>query len=264
MKKSLIIIFMIFMMICICGCEEKNEYTEIYEKDPSEFIEEGANTYNSLAEINEAIGCNIVEPSVMGKSMELYSVKDDTAIYQCLLAGCEFTIKASKNVLTAEDTLLSRDFMVNEFHYLITVPKDGAMGEDVFDYICDDVKTSIETAASSTNNSNSLLIGSYMDEISQRATAEVIDNGDGTLSFNIEWADSASETNKWNIVFTEGDILEITTCTYQKVSFDDAGVETILEESEVDGCTLKLVDNKINCGLIFNGDTLNFSFVKTS
>lgn len=262
MKKSLIIALIAIMMVCLCGCQEKNEYKEIYEKDPSEFIEEGAETYSSLDEVNQAIGSSIVAPSVMGKSMELFSVKDDTAIYQCLLAGCELSIKASKNTLTADDTFLGKNFVVGDFNYLVTVPKDGAMGEDVFDYVCDDIKTSIESYVANQNNPGSFLVGTYMDEVSERATAEVLDNGDGTLSLTIDWADSASVSNRWNVIFTYGDTLDVSTCTYQKVSFDDTGVETVLEEYIAEDFTLFIVDDKINCNLTFNGEEIRFSFAK--
>ena len=79
--------------------------------------------------------------------------------------------------------------------------------------------------------------GAYADRVSQRATMSVVQDGDGTLSFEVSWSNSAFETNEWTMsgtLSTDGTRVDYTDGKMVTTSFGEPGTEPGEEETPVD------------------------------
>lgn len=274
MKKSLIIILMIMLILCFTGCKkEENSFDGIYEKEAEDLLSDDAVVYYSLDEINEKIGCNIVEPGIMGRSMETYSIVGDTiAQYKCVLAGCEFTIRASKSQDDisgikindevpfvgddyAEDaTTKAFRFFIDDMQYVIVTVDNGDLDKDTFMIVCNEVKDLC------SNNSSSFA-GTYVDSMSQRASATVLENEDSTYTITIEYPNSSSDSIVWDINASLNDNeLSINSCSQSTVSYNEAGEAVTDNVTEVALKPFILSENGFSCTLNVPSGEIELNF----
>lgn len=288
MKKTLMSILTLLLVFSLFGCKEKSEYEELYEKDEDSFLEENAVRYGTLEEANEAIGVNLVIPEIMGKAKETYSIVDDKiAQYKCLLAGVEFSLRGAKTSLTsdisgilinekapftssteeeyAEDqTYKAVRFIINDNQYVVIAKDEAKMDKETFNVIVEQIKEAINNETS--NNTSNGIEGTYMDEVSQRATAEVSTGEDSNLVLKVEWPSSASELDRWTLTINNNnETIEILSGQHEKVNYDEEGNETSTENiSEENFGAIEYKEGKIYWTTSINDEETNLIFSKTN
>lgn len=175
--------------------------------------------YETLDEINEKIGVNLLPPSEEDVSDERFSIINDSiAQYVCNFNGTEWTFRAAE--LTDEDIsgifseynefvpgqdyiLSTNEFYMNRFfdrdkQYTIVVENpvsaDGEIfiNEDEFMDVC------MELQLIQKLHMDDPLVGDYQDTVSQRASAYV-ERFDEVYNVSVFWSDSASECTRWTM-----------------------------------------------------------------
>lgn len=177
--------------------------------------------YNSLDEINEIAGVNIVHPGVMGVTDESFSViSGKIAQYRFTLAGYDYCFRASKTLneeisgiyingglafegctsdyaITGDDTCHACRFIVDNTQYIFSVLDNGLISDNDFDSQCVEIRNTVISSVS--DDAYLKLVGSYQDIVSERATAEVKFADKNLLSITVEWASSAEEGDTWQV-----------------------------------------------------------------
>ena len=91
------------------------------------------------------------------------------------------------------------------------------------------------------------LEGSWIDEVSKRATMDVIKNSDGSYDILVSWGGGVNESAKWQIhgqYDEKSGMLSYTDGKYAIHTFDDDGKETLSDETTTEGAFL-LEDGKL-------------------
>ncbi len=86
------------------------------------------------------------------------------------------------------------------------------------------------------------LTGSWMDEVSKRASMDVTRNSDGSYDILVSWGASATEAAIWQIhgqYDEKSGMLSYTDGKYAIHTFDEDGKETLSEETTTEGSFLK-------------------------
>ena len=94
---------------------------------------------------------------------------------------------------------------------------------------------------------DSVLSGSWLDEVSQRANQDVIMYTDGSYDMTVYWGNSATETAVWEITgyFQDGAVLPYEDGYYTVRSYDENGNETITQEATTQGSFTWQEDGKL-------------------
>ena len=94
---------------------------------------------------------------------------------------------------------------------------------------------------------DSVLSGSWLDEVSQRANLDVVMYTDGSYDMTVYWGNSATETAVWEIAgyFQEGAVLPYEDGYYTVRSYDENGNETITQEATTQGSFTWQEDGKL-------------------
>lgn len=214
MKKLLIVVLALVMCLGLTACGEKGE-----DMTATVGLSNPVVSYDSLNEINEKVGVNLLKPSNCEVTNESFSViADNIAQYTCEIDGREWIFRAAH--ITEEDISGMHDehneftpnqdsvLYVNEFYldrffdgdkqYTIVsmnpISEDGdiLLDEMLFSDICMELKLIQQM------HMDDPLVGDYQDTVSQRATACVERFGD-VYNVSVNWSDSDSENHSWTM-----------------------------------------------------------------
>lgn len=207
MKRLLIVLFILLMCLSLGACSKKEEPADI----PNPMVE-----YESLKEINEKIGVNLIRPGVMGIDNEkFYIINGEIAQYDFELNGKKWTFRGANifdedisgvydidNVFVAGQgaTLYTNSYYLERFfdgdkQYTILASDAGDMLQETFMDCCMEIESIIKYHADDE------LVGDYADLVSQRASLIVERTGD-TYYLQVEWSSSADETTIWKMQAT--------------------------------------------------------------
>ncbi len=127
-----------------------------------------------------------------------------------------------------------------------------ACGKEASDTSSNTNATTTETKTERTTEDESAAIedftgefdleGSWMDEVSKRASMDVTKNSDGSYDILVSWGASATETAIWQIhgqYDEKSGMLSYTDGKYAIHTFDEDGKETLSEETTTEGSFLK-------------------------
>ncbi len=230
MKKFFAIVFsLVFICLAVTGCGKKiaTEPESETESDTQQTTENFAGmpnpmvSFNSLEEINQKTGVNLVKPGVMGVSDEAFFVVNGTlADYRFTLGGYEYTFRASKNLneeisgiyvdgklafegekadysFKTDETYKAIRFLVNNIQYVLSVADNGSIADTDYDAMAVEL---MNTIMQTTSGSEYVaLLGDYQDSYSQRATAQVALGDTNRLHIQITWGSSADDTDLWDV-----------------------------------------------------------------
>lgn len=214
MKKLFIVVLVSLFMLSLVGCEQaKDEGNANHEEDNSSVVglANPMVSYDSLDEINNKVGVEIISPAVMGKENEKYFViSNEIAEYDFDLNGNSFTIRGAlitdsdisgmydeNNTFTSgEDyTLYTNEFYLERFfdsnkQYTVVVKDPGDLSEESFMNICMELEVIMKW------HRNDPIVGDYHDTVSERANCSVERSGD-EYTILVDWSSSASELTTW-------------------------------------------------------------------
>lgn len=164
MKKMMTIMFVLCLMLC--GCTKQDEKTANAVWDAKE--------YNTIEEMNEAAGTNIVTAAITGKADESFIViSNSVAQYKFIANDESWCIRASKDVdndisgLYYDDITFEKDieatyyndevyahrFFNNDVQYVISLDvKDKDIARSHFDDVCSEFQTNITGVKSGYDN----------------------------------------------------------------------------------------------------------------
>ena len=219
MKRLLSILFMALLCIGMVGCSKQVEQkTEESAKDePIMGMANPMVEYDSLEEINEKVGVQIVTPGIMGKDNEkFFVISDNLAQYNFDLNGYSFTIRGSKktdvdisgihdenNVFEPgqDTTIYLNDCYIDRFfdvdkQYTIVCDNPEGLDETVFSDLCFELESIMKW------HTDDPLVGDYQDSVSQRASLTVERHGEEYVLV-VNWASSASENTCWTMYATK-------------------------------------------------------------
>ena len=186
-------------------------------------------SYETLDEINEAVGCRLCTPAVMGVSDKAYFVTTTSdgqmAETQFTVAGLKYSFRCaavadhdisglyigesgtafsgmeiSDELQYAEDASYkaARWFTIDG-QYVLSVMDEGTMTKDTFLAIAEELRSGTQPGMSEANLTAlyDALAGNYFDITSQRAMAEITSKGSEGLHIVVSWGSSASERDQW-------------------------------------------------------------------
>lgn len=213
MKKLLVTLLALLMCVSLAACSNKEE--EVVPENP-------VKQYETLAEINEIAGVELVAPGVAGKTGEEYYIIDNkTAVYKFSLNGYEYFMRGCRDasidmsgVFVDGKTLFAghedeifdfeegEGYKVGRFilggrQYIFGVYDQETMDQNVFLDLCTEISNLIISNA--TSKETKAVTGSYQDSTSQRAVAYVTVSDIETLTIQIYWASSATEYDEWDM-----------------------------------------------------------------
>ena len=240
MKRLLNVLLISLLAISLLGCNKKQEEENANMKNP--VVE-----YDSLQKINEIAGTNIVEPGVMGKTDQRYSViSDELAQYNFSLNGKAWTIRGAKNtkddisgihnennifeenqdaIIYLTDYYIYR-FFTDDTQYSIVLDKPEGFDEETFCTICNEIEFDIKGIYPPTEDE---LVGEYADSYSQRATATITKEDDG-LYIVVSWSSSANVTDSWTMFGTlDGYRISYAGEGLHHVEYDEDGNELVAD-----------------------------------
>lgn len=270
MKKQLIFLLSLCLLAALCSAcgakpaEPKDSVpsgTAVENTAPADTgakasLPNPITAYDSLEEINEAVGGNLCHPPVMGVTEESFSVIDGEskiAQYAFTVSGVKYTYRFCAD--TAEDisgiyvengTLFSGKlneteatetfsggigarFCCDEGQYVLIGQAENGVDEEMFR----SVSRELFSLASPQNADPDAFIGSWHDSIAGRGMMDVT-TADGQLVFDVRWSDSASTYYVWTFcgLPDANGVLTYDGGFYGKVEFDENGKETkkILDE----------------------------------
>ena len=245
MKKLLSVLLV--LMLCFVSCAEGADGM------PSPLTE-----YQSLEQINELIGCNLVHPAVMGVINESFWTIDCgeylIAQYVFELNGLPYTFRCAA---TTEDISgvydvngevfgkeysgdiefyngtgvhAARWFDLNGQYSLSVADYEGWMSEDTFYLIGLEMRdaTSITMSSDDYEAYYASVAGEYQDSFSGRACLTATAKADDCVKIVVRWADSASTYERWTMTarLYEDGLLSYYDGKKELVTADENGVET--------------------------------------
>ena len=198
-------------------------------------------SYETLDEINEAVGCRLCTPAVMGVSDKAYFVittsDGQMAETQFTVAGLKYSFRSapvadhdisglyigesgtafsgmeiSDELQYAENASYkaARWFTIDG-QYVLSVMDEGAMTKLTFLAIANELRSGTQPGMSESELTAlyDALAGHYFDITSQRATAEITSKGSEGLHIVVSWGSSDSERDQWEMDarFTEDGLL---------------------------------------------------------
>ena len=165
MKKYIALLLSLLMMFALCACAKNAaEPTEGTVSMPNPLTE-----YESLAEINEIVGGNLVSPAVMGVSDKAYIVYDcgdyKIAEYKFEVAGYEYNFRCAVTDMdisglylnNGEDGTAFKDgkcdtvqfnsddefkcarYFDGDMQYVLSMNDKGEMDQETFESIADEL-----------------------------------------------------------------------------------------------------------------------------
>ena len=246
MKKLLTILFSLLFALCAAGCN-KNETVDENVVDGGTAIANPTVSYDSLDEINEKVGVNIIKPGVMGKENEKYYViADKIAQYDFELNGYEFSIRGAYE--TDEDisgiyseyntfepnqdfTLYVNDYYLERFfdgdrQYTIVLNDPNNMDEESFMNICMELENIMKW------HLDDPLVGEYGNMTGAKANAYIERAGD-TYSVAVDLYLSDNETKTWIMydVTKEDNLLKYAGENISHYVYDENGEVVVGEET---------------------------------
>lgn len=224
MKKILVLLLTVLMAMSLVACSNNEKKEE--ENNTSANMVNPMKEVDSLEEVNQTAGINLVSVPVAGKENEKYFVIEATDMtigqYNFTVNGVEYTLRGANYtegdisgaysddndfVPGQEAMVYSNDFnlyrfYVGETQYTIYLAKQDGQNEEAFANVAMEIKKLISGEADDP------YAGSYQDSVSQRASAQVAKNGD-VYEITVTWSSSAEEYTEWKMEATlNGDKLE--------------------------------------------------------
>lgn len=223
MKKIIAIVLCMVMALSMTACTAKPA-----EEDDGGFagMPNPWTQYNSLEELNEAFGTNIVHPPVMGVTDEVFqglAGEYGIAEYKFQVNGTPYTIRSSAafedisgvyvgdgtafqdkdpddNLVVLDDMKLYRWMDVNGTS-VIMVEDGGSMTEEDFVSVCEEIRNLMFLDQTATGYEN--LPGEYQDSVSMRASMAVTecDEKEG-LDVIVMWSNEGDQTTTWEMHVT--------------------------------------------------------------
>lgn len=168
MKKILLVLFAFTLVLC--GCAKKEE---IQQEQPIANAVWDAKEYQTIEELNDVVGSNLVTAAVAGKEDEKFIViSNKIGQYTFKCNGEEWCLRASQDVENDisglyydnigfekdvvgtyyNDEVYARRFFYNDVQYVISLNvKDKEISTTHFDEICDEFQTNITGVESGTD-----------------------------------------------------------------------------------------------------------------
>lgn len=228
MKNILKVLFVCVLSVTLFACnnqpnneieaEDVQQGQTQEEQDQEELV--GTTTlanpmveYESLEDINKAVGVEIASPGIMGKENEQFLViSKEIAQYSFDLNGYSWTIRGAcitehdisgiyhehNNFVANQDGVLyTNEFYLDRFfdddkQYTIFVADPDNLDQEQFMSVCNELESIMKW------HTNDELVGDYQDTTSNRAFAFVERKGD-EYTVVVYWSTSASETTEWTM-----------------------------------------------------------------
>lgn len=183
----------------------------------------------SLSAVNEALGCHLSRPAVMGVADENYGIiradeesnvgeyaftvngmaycyrfcadyeKDISGVY--INAAPAFTGTAGEIAYAADASYKLARWANVDGQYTLAIKDDGALTQEQFEGIAQEIM-----ATSVPEENDGFVGGTYHDTYSMRATAEAAVQEDGSVFIVVCWGSSAFESTYWTMTATfDGD-----------------------------------------------------------
>ena len=281
MKRIILLLLTGLLAAALCACSgqpSQDDETQAAEQaaeensyDESLGIANPITEYASLEEINEITRGSLCRPPVMGVTDESYSVIDcgdyKVAQYDFSVNGIPYCYRFANGVVedisgiyenggTLFDAVATDVDEVKAFdggkaarhfnidgQYVISVKDDGALDEETFRGIADEL-FSLTAVADSKSFGLDAFIGNWYEQIAGRGLMTVTADGDKAV-FNVEWANSASEVYRWEFAgyVNEEGVIEYTDGRKYSAVFDQTGNETVSELSATNSGSVRIDEN---------------------
>lgn len=239
MKRLLKVLLITLLALLLGACSSNKEKIDGVPNPIKE--------YDSIDEINDAVGVHLIVSSMIPASDFTYStINDEIAQVKFKLDNHSWTMRGAK--ITNQDisgindpnnafepfsdyTVYLTDYyidrlFINGIQYTITV--DEAKGYDEVAY--SNFIFTMENAIKNYNDVNGIA-GSYMDKTSQRATMD-IRKYDNTYEITVSWAQSADETTYWYMAGTFKDNrIQYTGEDIATYGFDNEGNQYVIDST---------------------------------
>lgn len=253
MKKLIAVALCLILALSLTACQSSKEQQQQQKNDVVNPMTE----YESLEALNEAFGCNMRHPAVMGVTDESYYAiageETDVAQYGFSVNGQEYTLRFSsaftedisgiyvggKSILEDIDGeaviagggyRVARWMDVNGQYVLAT---DDSIDAGVFADIADEIKDLTAPGMSDAEKAAYYeeLAGSWTDTFSERATAD-IEAADDAVKITVNWGDSATETTVWTMTakLSEDGLLCYDDCKKVELTLEDNASEEVVYE----------------------------------
>ncbi len=225
MKRFLIIVLCLALCLSFVACGNKKE-TEQMANATWDCVE-----YDSLDELNAAIGMKLCTPGVMGVTDEFYGLISETiADYKFTVNGIECSFRATPafdtdpsgvwvgettafdgktpsdtvEYVSTEDCKLAR-WATIDGQYVFNM-QDPKMEDSTFESIVEELKAMTQPGMSDAEEAAfyEALAGEYMDSTSQRAKATV-KSLEGAVLITVNWANSAESESVWTMTAQRGE-----------------------------------------------------------
>lgn len=263
MKKLLNLLLVLVLCLTISGCEEKE-------------VENPVIKYETLEAANIKAGVTLVKPAVSGVKDDYIGIVDNnTAVYRFILNGYEYYERGCRNTSIDmsglftdkgglfDDYLDEKEcygeaegykairFILGKTQYIFGVLDEGKMDKESFYKQYQEIRNQI-IYDSSTSDGRSY-VGTWIDTISQRATATITLGDVNTFKIVIHWASSANTYDEFVINTNYAEL------TYNDIVHTE---NTVNEDGTVTSVTL---DDSIPGKFVREGETLiwapeNFNF----
>lgn len=226
---------------------------------------------DTLEEINEAVGCRLCTPAVMGVTDKAYFVittsDGQMAEEQFTVAGLKYSFRCapvadhdisglwlgengtafegmeiSDELQYAEDSSFkAARWFTMDGQYVLSVNDNGEMEKDTFLAIAEELRAGTQPGMSEGELATYYadLAGNYADTVSQRAMAEVTVGGSEGVTIVVKWGSSASETDQWKMDarLAEDGLLVYQAENHSRFTADNDGntTEEVLDTAAVAG-----------------------------
>ena len=259
MKRIIRSVIIAALIISMSGCHKQHDnYTGMANPMAA---------YESLSEINNAIGVSLVKLPVANISEESYYLIDNRiAEYDFIANEMTYYFRASR--LLNEDisgiyidgepafsdfeetfSINQNDknyktcrFVVKDVQYCLSVKDDGAMDYSSFSDLANQARDRV--AANAYDEEIKSLEGSYYDRVSSRAHA-IVTIVDGRIAIDIMWSNSSREYEEW-IMFVkyEGDRLTYDEVLHTTVT-SSKGKETVTPVEDFGPGYFEIIDSQL-------------------
>lgn len=254
MKKvwSLLLCTALVFALCACGAKDEAQGTDGNVVNP---VTECA----TLQEVNDALGCRLTHPGVMGVTDERFAMIDcgDYQIgeYEFKVNGMRYALRFSPiydhdisgvyvgdgtafadeysgdiEYAEAESGKLARWFNVDG-QYCLSVEDSDEMEQGQFESIALEMQdlTNPALVGEPLEQYYASLVGEYQDCYSQRAVATVTGNGGDGVEITVSWGSSAFETEEWTMTAKRGEdgLLYYTDCSHIVTTTAEDGTESV-------------------------------------
>ncbi|MDO4940109.1 MAG: hypothetical protein Q4E33_00270 [Erysipelotrichaceae bacterium] len=256
MKKLLVLLLTVLMAMSLVACSSNEEKQE--ENNTAANMVNPMKEVESLDEVNQKAGINLVSIPVAGKDNEKYFVieSSDATVgqYNFTVNGAEYTLRGANytegdisgaysddnNYVANQETMvISNDFdlfrfFVDETQYTLYLAKQDGTNDDAFAEAAMEIKKLV------SGEEDDPIVGSYQDSVSQRANAQVVKNGD-VYEITVDWSSSAEEYTEWKMEATlNGEKLE-----YKGETIDSYKGEEVISTASNNAGYFDIIDGKL-------------------